>query len=106
MIKRLLIVALVAVSSVASYAQGSRVVMAVPKASMSLQQATPAKSISKVQGKKAETNEDRVLMGGYTSDKYGEGSLGFNQNATYSIAQSYPQELLYAYDGGKIAGLV
>ena len=105
MIKRLLIVALVAVSSVASYAQGSRVVMAVPKASMSLQQATPAKSISKVQGKKAETNEDRVLMGGYTSDKYGEGSLGFNQNATYSIAQSYPQELLYAYDGGKIAGL-
>ena len=32
MIKRLLIVALVAVSSVASYAQGSRVVMAVPKA--------------------------------------------------------------------------
>ena len=87
MIKRLLIVALVAVSSVASYAQGSRVVMAVPKASMSLQQATPAKSISKVQGKKAETNEDRVLMGGYTSDKYGESSLGFNQNATYSIAQ-------------------
>lgn len=92
MIKRLLIVALVAVSSVASYAQGSRVVMTAPKASISLQQATPAKSISKVQGKKAETNEDRVLMGGYTSDNYGSTGLGFNQTMTYTIAQAFPQE--------------
>ncbi|MDY6409099.1 MAG: hypothetical protein SPK71_04565 [Prevotella sp.] len=105
MIKRLLIVALVAVSSVASYAQGSRVVMTAPKASISLQQATPAKSISKVQGKKAETNEDRVLMGGYTSDNYGSTGLGFNQTMTYTIAQAFPQELLYAYDGGKITGM-